>query len=122
MTMTRIAADTLITGACLVTMDATRRILADGALAMAGDRIVAVGPSAEVEAAVTARTRIDARGKLVTPGLVNGHVHLTETLIRGFIPEDLDFAEGLFGWVIRFTKRTAPKNRRSPRNWQSLPC
>jgi cytosine/adenosine deaminase-related metal-dependent hydrolase len=72
MTMTRIAADTLITGACLVTMDATRRILADGALAMAGDRIVAVGPSAEVEAAVTARTRIDARASWLRRGSSTG--------------------------------------------------
>jgi cytosine/adenosine deaminase-related metal-dependent hydrolase len=44
-----IEADTLVAGAMLVTMDATRRVIRDGALAMAGGRIVAVGPRDQVE-------------------------------------------------------------------------
>lgn len=95
-----IAADTLVTGALLVTMDAARRVIRDGAVAMAGGRIVAVGPRAEVEPRVTAREVIDARGCVATPGFVNAHVHLTETLLRNFLPESLPFDEGLNQWVI----------------------
>ena len=94
------AVDTLVTGAMLVTMDAQRRVIRDGAVAMAQGRIVAVGPSAEVAAMVAPREVIDARGFLATPGFVNAHVHLTETLIRNFLPEALPFDEGLNQWVI----------------------
>ena len=94
--------DTLITGAVIITMDAERRVLADGAIAIAGDRIVAVGPSAEITP--PARETIDGRGFLVTPGLINSHVHITETLIRGVIPEDLPFEEELGRWVIPLYK------------------
>jgi cytosine/adenosine deaminase-related metal-dependent hydrolase len=92
--------DTLISGATIVTMDETRRVIADGAIAIEGDRIAAIGKRAEIEAAYTATETIDGRRFVATPGFVNGHVHLTETLIRGFLPETLPFGEGLTRWVI----------------------
>ncbi len=53
--------------------------LQDGAVAIGGERVLAVGPTADVEASL-ARDRgtvvIDARGKVVTPGLVDAHTHL----------------------------------------------
>ncbi|MFC0204619.1 amidohydrolase family protein [Novosphingobium soli] len=96
-------AETLITGATVITMDDTRRVLRDGAVAFAGDRIVAVGKSAEL-AGITAREVIDGRRFVLTPGFVNCHVHVTETLIRGFIPEALPFDEELERWVIPLYK------------------
>jgi len=54
-------------------------VIADGAVAAAGDRILAVGPSDRVERTITlaegARV-IDARGRTVLPGLVDPHTHL----------------------------------------------
>ena len=95
-----IIADVLISGGAVVTMDAERRVLRDGAVAMRGDRIVAVGPRQVVEAQVTAREVVDARRFVVMPGLVNTHVHITgDPLVRGYIPEDLDFMENIFGWL-----------------------
>lgn len=96
----RIAVDTLIAGAMIVTMDADRRVIADGAIAIAGDRIAAIGKRAEVEARCTARETIDGRRFVATPGFVNGHVHITETLIKNFLPETLPFEDGLLKWVI----------------------
>ena len=96
-------ADTLITGASVITMDAERRVLRDGAVAFQGDSIVAVGPGAEL-AGVQARNVIDGRGFVLTPGFVNCHVHITETLYRGFLPENLPFDEGLSQWVIPLYK------------------
>jgi len=54
-------------------------VIADGALAARSGRILWVGPSAEVETAVAREataTVLDARGKLVMPGLVECHTHL----------------------------------------------
>ncbi len=93
-------ADTLITGATIITMDAGRRVLTDGALAIAGDRIVAVGKAAELARLVEAREVIDGRRFVVTPGFINGHVHVTETLFKGFMPENLGFDDGVWKWSV----------------------
>jgi cytosine/adenosine deaminase-related metal-dependent hydrolase len=92
--------DTLIVGATIVTMDAMRRIITDGALAFAGNRIVALGKRVEIESEVKAATIIDGRRFVITPGFINCHVHTTETLIKGFVPEDLDFEEGIWRWTV----------------------
>lgn len=75
-------ADILITGGVLIPVDPERRILSDGAVAITGDRLVAVGPTAEVTAAHSAETVIDARGKAILPGLVDGHAHAGHGLIK----------------------------------------
>lgn len=51
-------------------------VLERGAVAVRGGRIRAVGPSSELSRRFRARRRIDARGALVTPGLVDPHTHL----------------------------------------------
>ncbi|MCX7931918.1 MAG: amidohydrolase family protein [Rhodovarius sp.] len=75
--------DLLISGGVVVTMDAARRVIPDGAVAVAGGRILAVGPRAEVEAAHPApRQRIEARGRAVLPGLIDAHGHAGHGLIK----------------------------------------
>lgn len=74
--------DILITGGIVVTIDRDRRVFEDGAVAIAGDRITAVGPTPEIAAAHPARETIDARGKIVIPGLVDGHAHAGHGMIK----------------------------------------
>jgi cytosine/adenosine deaminase-related metal-dependent hydrolase len=97
-----IAADLLIRKAWVVTMDEERRVFRDGAIAVAGDRIVAVGPSDEVERQITARETIDGSDRfVVTPGFVNCHIHITgEPITRGSVPDDLDWRTNVFEWLI----------------------
>jgi cytosine/adenosine deaminase-related metal-dependent hydrolase len=73
----------------VVTMDAARREIRAGAVAIEGDGIACVGTTAEVEAWIAAdaprRTparTVSARGCVVLPGLVNCHHHLFQTLTR----------------------------------------
>jgi len=75
--------DLLVAGGMVVTMDGERRVLEDGTVAVKGDAILAVGSRAEIEAKYDGAQRIDARGKLVLPGLINGHTHVPMTLLRG---------------------------------------
>ena len=70
----------------------------DAAIAVAGERIVAVGPRAEVEGAFAPQTVISLDRHAVIPGLVNAHGHAAMTLLRG-AAEDLPLQEWL-GKVI----------------------
>ncbi|WP_191083554.1 amidohydrolase family protein [Roseococcus microcysteis] len=73
----------LVTGGVVVTLDPTRRVIPDGAVAIQGGRITAVGPRAEVEAAVPSPTRVlDARGKAILPGFVDSHAHAGHGLVK----------------------------------------
>ncbi|GAB4194005.1 MAG: 8-oxoguanine deaminase [Roseiflexaceae bacterium] len=79
---------------CVVTMDAARREIANGAVLIDGGRIAAVGPAAELPD--QADQVIDCRGMLLMPGLVNTHHHLYQSLTRA-VPAAQD--ANLFGWL-----------------------
>ncbi len=85
----------------IITMDAHRRILTDGALAVRDGRIAAVGKRESLHRQFPDDPgRVDLRGMLVMPGLVNTHVHLSQALIRG-CADDLSLVDFL-------TKRVWP--------------
>jgi cytosine/adenosine deaminase-related metal-dependent hydrolase len=104
-------ADTLIVGSTIVTMDSERRVITDGAMAISGDRIVAVGKRADLEGAIEAREIIDGRRFVMTPGLINGHVHVTEILLKGFLPENLDFEDAVWRWVTPLYESHSPEEQ-----------
>ena len=92
--------DMLIRGAVVVTMDPARRVYRDGAIAITGGRITAVGRTADVAATVVAVETIDGGRFVATPGMVNTHIHITgEPLTRGFVPDDTPFEENVFVWL-----------------------
>jgi len=92
-------ADLLISGGTVVTMDASRTILEDGAVAVKADTIVAVGPRSELEARYAAKQTIDARGGLVLPGFINGHTHVPMTLFRG-LHDDVTLNDWLYKYIF----------------------
>jgi 5-methylthioadenosine/S-adenosylhomocysteine deaminase len=79
--------DLLVSGATIVTIDGERRVFEEGALAVRGDVIVAIGPGEEILVKYEAKQRIDASGKLMMPGLINGHTHIPMVLMRGLIDD-----------------------------------
>lgn len=97
--------DLLVVGGTIVTMDQTRRVITDGAIASSNGRIVAIGPRAEIERGYTSRQRIDATGKVITPGLINGHTHIPMVLFRG-LADDLDLQE----WLTKYIFPAEAKN------------
>ena len=82
---------------CIATMDDSRREIADGAIAWQDGIIVAVGPCTDLARLIDAAdTVIDARGCVITPGLVNTHHHLYQSLTRA-VPRAANAS--LFGWL-----------------------
>lgn len=75
--------DILIKNALIVTMNESRQILEDGAIAISGDKFEEVGPTAALIAKYKADKVIDAKGKFVFPGLINTHSHLFQVLLKG---------------------------------------
>jgi 5-methylthioadenosine/S-adenosylhomocysteine deaminase len=73
----------------LLTMDPQRRLLEKVSVAVAGDRIAAMGDDAELAAKwVGADTKvIDGANRFVTPGLINAHIHLESCYDKGLLDD-----------------------------------
>jgi 5-methylthioadenosine/S-adenosylhomocysteine deaminase len=91
--------DLIVSGGIVVTMDGGRAIYQDGSVAVRGDSIVAVGPRGDVEARYHGAQVIDARGRLVLPGFINGHTHVPMTLFRG-IHDDVTLNDWLYKYIF----------------------
>ena len=76
----------------LVTMDAQRREIADGAVFVRDNVIEAVGTTLQLPA--TADEVIEAHDQIVIPGLINTHHHMYQTLTRAMVQNN-----ELFGWL-----------------------
>jgi 5-methylthioadenosine/S-adenosylhomocysteine deaminase len=83
----------------LVTMDGTRRVLQDGAIAIQAYTIVAVDSSATIDSMYESAKVIDARGALIMPGLINAHTHMSMSLFRG-LADDLSLDDWLHKYIF----------------------
>jgi len=73
----------------------------DGAIAVAGEQIVSVGPRSALVAQFTEATVLDLGESAIIPGLVNAHSHLELTAMRGFLEDEVaDF----FAWLRKLTR------------------
>jgi len=91
--------DLLIVGGTVVTMNAARTIIEDAAIAVKGDAILAIGPGAEIKSRYSAPHTVDARGKLILPGFINGHTHVPMTLFRG-LHDDVPLNDWLYKYIF----------------------
>lgn len=74
--------DLLIENGTVITVDAQRRVIEDGAVAVRADRIVAVGTTAELRARYQATQTLNAHRKAVLPGLIDSHAHAGHGMLR----------------------------------------
>ncbi len=96
---TRQEVDLLVSGGIVVSMDGSRTIYQDGSVAIKGDGIVGIGPRAEIEARYQSAQTLDARGRLVLPGFINGHTHVPMTLFRG-LHDDVTLNDWLYKYIF----------------------
>lgn len=82
-------ADLVIRHGYLITMDGERRLIEDGAVAIGGGKILAVGADGEVAPRYATTREIDAEGAPVHPGFIECHMHASFQLYRGALPDHL---------------------------------
>lgn len=88
-------AELLVRG-IVVTQNAVRQIISDGAVAVAGDKIVAVGPWETVSHHYPEARRLGGEHQIVLPGMVDSHTHPTQSLLRGLIGGELPMIYRLY--------------------------
>ena len=99
----------LVEHAVVVTMDAVRRIFLDGSVLIDGERIVQVGRAADVQPRRAPDRVIDGRGRLVLPGFVDTHVHLSEHLSRGLMPDEVPVDRYVPDWYVPLYSTITPE-------------
>jgi 5-methylthioadenosine/S-adenosylhomocysteine deaminase len=90
-------ADLVISAGHVVTMDASKRVIENGAVAIQGARIAAVGTKAEIDKRFQPKSRIDSPASILIPGLINTHTHAPMSLLRG-IADDMRLQD----WLEKF--------------------
>ena len=98
-------ADFIWSARYVITMDAQRHVIENGAVAIKGDRILAVGTKAEIDARFQAKQRLDRPEAILAPGLINTHTHAPMSLFRG-IADDLRLQD----WLEKFIFPAEAKN------------
>lgn len=97
--MAKKPADVLLVNGLVVTMNALGEVIAQGAVAVQGADIVAVGSEEEILSEWQAAEVLDCQGMAVVPGLVNAHTHVPMSLLRG-LADDLRLDVWLFGYML----------------------
>ncbi len=92
-------ADLLLINAHVLTMDPEFRAFPEGAVAVRGGSILAVGPQSELRQAVRAEETVDCRGAILMPALINAHTHAAMALLRG-LADDLRLDVWLLGYMM----------------------
>lgn len=97
--------DWVWTGRYVITMDPQRRVIEDGAVAVQGGRVIAVGSRSEIAGRFEPKQRLDRPEAVLAPGLINAHTHAAMSLFRG-LADDLRLQD----WLEKFIFPAERKN------------
>ncbi|MBX7171181.1 MAG: amidohydrolase [Pyrinomonadaceae bacterium] len=100
-----ISYDLLIVGGTIVTMDKDFQVIENGVIAVREGKISYVGKGGGLPPNIRPKRLIDAKGKVIIPGLINSHTHIPMGLYRG-IADDLDLQE----WLTKYIFPAEAKN------------
>ena len=94
-----IKADLILKNAIVLTIDKDLNIYEPGAVAVKGNKIIAVGKETQVLSEYEANETVDCKGNILMPGLVNTHTHLPMAIYRG-VMDDLRLDEWLNDYIF----------------------
>ncbi|HBI15718.1 MAG TPA: S-adenosylhomocysteine deaminase [Desulfobulbaceae bacterium] len=100
--------DLLLTGKYVLTMDADQTLIQDGAVAVAGERIIAVGPAREILGRYQGEDTLPEEHGLIMPGLVNVHTHAAMSCFRG-LADDLPLMQWLQEYIFPVEAKLTPE-------------
>lgn len=100
-----VAYDLFIVHGTIVTMNENRQVIENGTIAVRDGKIVYVGDGSGLPPNSRPKQIIDAKGKVIIPGLINTHTHIPMGLFRG-IADDLDLQE----WLTKYIFPAEAKN------------
>lgn len=92
--------DLIVENGCLVTMNPDREVVEDGAVAVDGGEIVAVGSTADVRNRYDGDRVVDATDHAVLPGFIDPHTHVADVLVRGGVSNE----RALYDWLFNVKK------------------
>ena len=98
-------ADWIWSARYIVTVDGSKRVIENGAIAVRGRDIAGVGTKAEIDRRFQAKQRLDRPDAIIAPGLINTHTHAAMSLFRG-VADDLRLQE----WLEKFIFPAEAKN------------
>jgi len=92
----------LFENATIITMNTKREIIRQGAIVVDGKKILEVGKAKELADKYPDKKRINCKGNVIMPGLIDTHVHTAQAMIRG-CADDLGLLDWLFKrvWVLQ---------------------
>lgn len=93
------AIDLIVYGDHVVTMQADEAPINNGAVAIHDGEILAVGKAQDINSIYEAQRSVNGEGKVVLPGLVNGHTHSSMVLFRG-MADDLPLMTWLQDYIF----------------------
>ena len=105
---------TLLYNGTVLTGGEASELYSNGAVAWSGDRILAVGLESDLTERFPGASRLDARGGMILPGLINLHHHLYSALARGLAPSSpaTDFSQILDKLWWRLDRALTPETVR----------
>jgi len=92
-------ADWIVTARFVVPMDLSKRVIDNGAVAVRGKLILAIGARADIDRSYTPKKRLDRGEAILLPGLINTHTHAPMSLLRG-IADDLRLQDWLEKYIF----------------------
>lgn len=93
------AIDLIVAGDYVISMDENDRIVENGAVAVNGGVIIAIGSEKEIRDTYASKEFVDGKNRIVLPGLINGHSHAAMTLLRG-VADDLALMDWLNNYIF----------------------
>ena len=98
-------ADWILRARYVLTMDPQHGLIENGAVAIGGDSILAVGPAAEIASRYTARHTLDRPDALIMPGMIDTHTHAAMSLFRAMADD-----KRLQDWLSNYIFPAESKN------------
>jgi cytosine/adenosine deaminase-related metal-dependent hydrolase len=105
--------DFMIDAWYVVTMNKTRDIIHRGSVAVLKDKIVDVGKTLDLNQRYKPKRRLGGDRFVLTPGLINTHIHITgEPITRGYVPDDIPFEENVYYWLCNLYSAARAKEEK----------